>query len=95
VNFYTQTLLELILALGCAMMIGNIVAIIRRQRDRNEAREALRSSPRASRHATETLARNKVKEGTATLAVAPLGRSLVFVGIGFVVALWSALTLFA
>lgn len=93
-NFYTQTLLELILALGAAMLLGNVVAIIKRQRDRNIAREALRSQPRASRHTTATLARNKVKEGQATLAVAPLGRSIIFAAIGLFVMLWAAVTLF-
>lgn len=93
-NFYTQTLLELILALGAAMLLGNVVAIIRRQRDRDVARAALRSQTRASRHTTSILARNKVKEGQATLAVAPLGRSIAFALIGLFVMTWAAVTLF-
>lgn len=84
-NFYTQTLLELILALGAAMALGNTMAIIRRNRDRNEAREALKTSTRASRQTTKLLAKEQVKRGTATLAVAPLWRSVIFVCIGLFV----------
>ncbi len=92
-NFYTQTLLELILALGAAMFIGNIVAIVKRKQDESQARESLKTSPRASRHATQTLSHNQVKEGKATLAVAPLGRSLIFVAIGLFVMIWAGATL--
>lgn len=85
-NFYTQTLIELVLALGAAMAIGNAMAIVRRNRDRNLAREALKTSTRASRQTTKVLAKEQVKRGTATLAVAPLWRSVVFVVIGVFVA---------
>jgi hypothetical protein len=93
VNFYTQVLLEIMLALGAAMVVGNIMAIVRRERDRDVARTALKKSARSSRHQNAALARNQVKEGKATLAVAPLGRSLIFVLIGAIVALWSLISL--
>lgn len=82
------------LALGAAMVFGNVIAIVRRNRDRKTAREALQQNTRTSRQITATLARNQVKEGKATLAVAPLGRSLVFVAIGFFVAIFAAASLF-
>ncbi len=93
-NFYTQTLIELVLALGAAMAIGNIAAIVRRTRDRDRAREALKTSTRTSRQTTKVLAKEQVKRGTATLAVAPLWRSVVFACIGIFVAFAAAAALF-
>ena len=92
-NFYTQTLLQLVLALGAAMVIGNVMAIVRRGRDRKVARESLKSNPRTSRHQNEVLVKNQIKQGKATLAVAPLGRSIVFIIIGLVVSIWALASL--
>lgn len=85
-NFYTQTLIQIVLALGAAMALGNIMAIVRRKTDREQAREALKTSTRSSRQTTKLLAKEQVKRGTATLAVAPLWRSVVFAIIGTFVA---------
>lgn len=92
-NFYTQTLIELVLALGAAMVIGNAMAIVRRGRDRQEARDSLKANPRTSRHQNAALVKNQIKQGKATLAVAPLGRSIIFILIGLVVMIWAIATL--
>ena len=94
-NFYTQTMIELVGALGAAMIVGNILAVIRRNRDRKMALESLKTSLRTSKQTTTLLAKNQIKQGKATLAVAPLGRSLVFIAIGFVALVWSLASLFS
>lgn len=92
-NFYTQTMIELIGALGAAMVLGNVMAIVRRNKDRTEAKNALQKAPRASRHTTTMLAKEQIKQGKATLAVAPIGRSLIYVAIGSIVFIWAAISL--
>lgn len=94
-DFYTQTMIELILALGGAMVVGNILAILKRKRDLQEARESLKQTPRQSKHQTSTMVKNQMAQGKATLAVAPLKRSLIFIAVGLVAFLWAAVTLFA
>jgi len=37
VSFYDEVLLELLAALGAALFIGNLVALVRRRRDREAA----------------------------------------------------------
>jgi len=86
-------MIELVLALGAAMVIGNAIAIFRRKQDRNNAKQSLQQSTRASRQTTSTLARNQIKQGKATLAVAPLGRSVVYITVGAVAVIWAGATL--
>ncbi len=86
-------MIELVLALGGAMVVGNVIAIVRRNKDRTTAREALQTSSRPSRHVTKALAKEQVKQGTATLAVAPLRRSLFYISIGAFAFVWAAATL--
>lgn len=94
-NFYTQTMVELIGALGAAMIVGNALAIYKRKSDLTLAKESLKRSQRPSRQTTSTLAKNQTKQGTATLAAAPIGRSIIFIAIGAVALLWSLATLFS
>jgi|GEM_PF-5130672 CHASE3 domain sensor protein len=88
-------MIELVLALGAAMVLANVIAIVRRNYDKDLAKQALQHSNRTSRQTNATLAKNQIKDGKATLAVAPLGRSLVYIAIGLIAMTWSALTLFA
>lgn len=94
-DFYTQTMVELILALGGAMIVGNSLAIIKRKRDKQIAQESLKTSPRTSKHTTQTMVKNQVAQGKATLAVAPIYRSVIFIVIGLLVFSWAGLTLLA
>lgn len=57
----------LVLALGAALLVGNILALVR-------------ANPRAA-------------QGRGELERAPVGRSLVMAGIGFVAALWALASL--
>ena len=77
------------MALGAAMVLGNVIAIFKRRNDESQAKESLRRTSRASKQTTNALAKNQIKQGNATLAVAPLGRSMVFIVIGLVVSLWA------
>lgn len=75
-------MIELVLALGAAMVIGNVIAIVRRKQDKSFAKQSLQRSPRASKQTSTALAKNQIKQGQATLAVAPLGRSIIYIVIG-------------
>ncbi len=86
-------MIELVLALGAAMVIGNSIAIYRRKGDKTMAQQSLQKSNRASRQASTVLAKNQIKQGKATLAVAPLGRSIVFIIIGLFAVIWAGATL--
>ena len=70
-DFYDEVLRELLVALGAALFIGNLMALVRRR-------------------APASLA----EDGQA-LARAPLGRTLVFLVLGFVVAFWGLASLLA
>lgn len=86
-------MIELIGALGAAMALGNIMAIVKRRQDRSIAQASLQKSKRASRHTTTMLANEQLKQGKATLAVAPIGRSLIYVIVGVVVCIWAIVSL--
>ena len=88
-------MVELILALGGAMVVGNIFAILKRKKDRQIAQDALKKSNRQSRQQTSTMVKNQMALGKATLAVAPLWRSIAFIGIGLLAFIWAAITLAA
>ena len=68
-SFYDEVLRELLVAMGAALFLGNLLALLRR---------------RAPAAATE--------DGNA-LDRAPLGRTLAYLVIGFVVALWGIASL--
>ena len=70
-SFYDDVLRELLLALGAALFIGNLIALIRIRRD---APAAVRSGP-ATADGDEA----------EYLDHAPIGRTLLFLVIGFVV----------
>jgi hypothetical protein len=70
-GFYDEVLRELLVAMGAALFIGNLMALVRR---------------RAPASLTE--------DGHA-LPQAPLGRTLAFLALGFVVAFWGVASLIA
>jgi hypothetical protein len=72
-SFYDEVLRELLVAMGAALFLGNLMALIRR---------------RAPASLTES------EEGHA-LPQAPLGRTVTYLVIGFVVALWGVASLVA
>lgn len=88
--FYTQVLLELVAAIGAALVFGNALALARRRRDGAIAREQARTTPRAPRQRAP-----KDETPTPTLAQAPVLRSVAFLVIGLVACVWSLATLLA
>ena len=80
-SFYDEVLRELIAAMGAALFFGNLYALLRRHRDadRIAARTVERGRPGSP---VRSPARPSVKR---ELAQAPVGRTLAFVVLGFVV----------
>ncbi|MGH8986183.1 MAG: hypothetical protein ACRDY6_20255 [Acidimicrobiia bacterium] len=76
-SFYDEVLRELIAAVGAALFVGNLVALIRRRRDRaNAPARPARSSPGAA------------AERSADLPQAPAARTVTYMVLGFVVMVW-------
>ena len=83
-DFYGDVLLELITALGAALFVGNAWALIRRRADRRQAAKeaAVRSRPGSP-------VRAQVRVATSgNLDEAPVGRSIGFMVLGFLVFVW-------
>ncbi len=89
VDFYDEVLLQLVAALGAALFIGNLIALVRRQADRqNAAREAV------IRHRPGSPVRKQARESRGRLDQAPLGRTVAFMLLGLVVAVWGLASIF-
>ena len=91
VNFYDDVLLELVTALGAALFVANAFALIRRRADRRDAaRDAvIRARPGSP-------VRHNVRQATTgRLDEAPLGRTVAFMALGFVVAAWGLASIVA
>lgn len=88
-DFYGEVLLELTTALGAALFVANALALIRRRTDaRRAAREAV------SRARPGSPVRKQVRLATTgTLPQAPFIRSVSFMVLGLVVAIWGLATL--
>ncbi|MGQ0802965.1 MAG: hypothetical protein ACT4PI_03765 [Actinomycetota bacterium] len=77
-SFYDDLLLQLIAAVGAALFVGNLVALVRRRRDREAAP-----------------ARGEWPRDDSDLPEAPVARTLVYMGLGFVVMVWGIGSLLA
>jgi len=90
VDFYDDVLLELVTALGAALFVANALALARRGADRRAAaREAVvRSRPGSP-------VRKQVRASTGRLDQAPLARTLMFMVLGLVVAVWGLVSIVA
>jgi len=89
VDFYSEVLLELMAALGAALFGANAYALIRRRTDR---REAAREAVVCGRPGSPVRKQARVAT-SGNLAEAPLGRTIAFMVIGFVVAISAIATL--
>ncbi len=69
IEFYNQVLLELLAAVGAALFVGNLMALIRRRRE-----------PTPAKGGSE-----KRGNGGTDLQTAPLARTVTYLVIGFVV----------
>jgi hypothetical protein len=80
-EFYDEVLRELLVAMGAALFVGNLMALLRR-------RTAV--SPGGAGEAADAAER-----GDTTLPQAPVGRTVAYMVMGFVVALWGLASLLA
>lgn len=81
-SFYIEVMKELIVAFGAALVIGNVLAIVRRRPP--EPTES--TGPNQSTGSTGSTE-------APTLTRAPLGRSLVFVALGTLMVVWGLASL--
>jgi hypothetical protein len=84
VDFYGEVLQELVVALGAALLVANVMALVRRSRDREAA---------AKRHVRTARPGSPVKrlgqkERDRDLEVAPLARTVTYAVVGLVVMVW-------
>jgi hypothetical protein len=82
VDFYDDVLRELITAVGAALFVGNLIALLRRRSDRLRAskRSVARGRPGSPVRGQIAATRNR-----DTLPEAPLARTVLYLVIGFVV----------
>lgn len=82
-DFYGEVLRELVVALGAALLVANVAVLVRRRRDRDAAvqRTVARSRPGSP-------VRGYGRSNSTDLAVAPVGRSVLYALIGVVVMVW-------
>ena len=88
-DFYDDVLLELVTALGAALFVANLLALMRRRTDRREAAKdaVVRSRPGSP-------VRKQVRESTGRLDQAPLARTITFMLFGLIVAVWGLVSIF-
>ncbi|HLF40419.1 MAG TPA: hypothetical protein VI854_02980 [Acidimicrobiia bacterium] len=72
-TFYDEVLRELLVALGAALFLGNLLALVRRRPPRSMVEDA--------------------GDRDEVLVSAPLGRTIAYLLIGFVVMLWGIASL--
>ena len=90
VDFYDDVLLELVTALGAALFVANALALIRRRSDRQAAAKesVVRTRPGSP-------VRKQVRESTGRLDQAPLARTVTFMLLGLIVAVWGLASIFS
>jgi hypothetical protein len=89
VDFYGEVLLELMIALGGALFVANAWALLRRRTDR---RAAARAAVVRARPGSPVRKQTRVAT-TGNLAVAPVGRTVLFMALGLLMAIWGIATL--
>lgn len=78
-SFYDEVMRELVLALGGALFLANAFALVRRRAD---ARRAATGAPATSR-------KRSAGEDASDLVQAPLARTVTYMLIGLIVAVWA------
>jgi hypothetical protein len=89
VDFYSEVLLELMVAFGGALFVANAFALTRRSDDR---RRAAKESVLRSRPGSPVRKQLRVAT-TGTLPTVPVGRTVAFMLLGLVVAVWGIASL--
>ena len=83
-TFYDQVMRELVAALGAALFVANLVALVRR---RSDARRAVERTGARTRPGSPVRG-NRRRDDPADLPQAPVARSVVYLVIGFLVMVW-------
>ncbi|MGQ0743315.1 MAG: hypothetical protein ACT4OS_03050 [Acidimicrobiales bacterium] len=83
-------LVYLVLALGAALVVGNVLALLRPPAP--TAEEAVQPSDPTASDPTASDLNNQGDDGPARLGRPPLARTLVMIGIGLVATVWSLAT---
>ena len=78
-SFYDEVLRELVLALGGALLLANALALVRRRSD----------AERADARRTRGGSKREGFSDAADLAQAPLARTVTYMLIGLIVAVWA------
>jgi hypothetical protein len=81
---YDEILTELVFALGAALFLANALALIRRRRDGERARNRAVAKNRPG-----SPVRGYGKDTKRDLAQAPLARTVAYMLIGLVVSVWA------
>jgi hypothetical protein len=89
VDLYGQVLLELLTAMGAALFVANAYALVRRGADRRAAARAAVMMERPGSPVRRTVR----QATTGRLDQVPIGRSLAFMVLGLVVAVWGLASL--
>ena len=77
-DFYDEVMRELVLALGGALFVANALALYRRRSDASGSSDVPVRSGRSGSHGNDN----------TDLAQAPVGRSVAYMLIGLIVAIW-------
>ena len=81
-SFYDDVLREIVAAVGAALFLGNLIALLRRRADRRRSSE--RSGARG-RSGSQARSKGTATRDRDTLPEAPLTRTVLYLVIGFVV----------
>ena len=87
---YDEIMRELIAALGAALLIGNVLALVRR---RSDARRAAQRTVARSRPGSPVRGNRLDEQGSTDLPQAPVARTIVYIVVGFVVMIWGIATI--
>ena len=88
-GFYGEVMQELVVALGAALLLANVIALVKRRADKDSAaqKKAHKSRPGSP------VKRMGQADRHGDLAVAPLARTVTYALVGLVVMLWGVATI--
>jgi hypothetical protein len=89
-SFYDEVMRELITALGAALFLANLFALVRR---RSDARRAAQRTVARSRPGSPVRGNRRDEDAGHDLPQAPLARTVTYLVIGFVVMIWGIASL--
>lgn len=81
-SFYDQVLRELVVAFGAALLVANVLALVRRRRDADLRTATAGARSAKVKGASRAAATGRTRDGE--LVQAPVGRSVAFAVLGFV-----------